>query len=90
MSSDELHEKFNVQVATCEARWKSMEDCLSRQGKDIREILQLLRGEGTDAGLVGRIQGHQEQLRGVAKTFKIMWSLLLVVIGAITGSYFTR
>ena len=90
MSEQDLSRKFELQVTKCDARWQAIETSLRETNESLSEILHLLRGEGTDSGLVGKVEANRQRIEGMSRIFKAVWVLLSGTIVAVISSFFKQ
>lgn len=88
--SDTLELRVAKQIAKCNEKWETLEGKVKETKDDTREILKLLRGEGSDPGLVGLVRSHEERLDSASKILKALWASLVAMGSAIAANYFRR
>lgn len=68
------------QFTECGKRFTHVEDMIKDTHEDTKQIIDILRGEGQDAGLVGRVQNNERRLNGMTKTFLAIWTFISAII----------
>jgi hypothetical protein len=78
-------ECFTNTYAECKNNFIRIESMIENQNKDTKEIIGILRGEGQDPGLVGRVHECERDLDGVKKVFRRVWGMVsAIIIGVVT------
>ncbi len=70
-----VDEKIERQAELCGTKIDSLGEGVSQCKAGIDEILKVVRGEGTDAGLVGHVQEHEKRLKSHGAWIRALWVL---------------